>query len=206
MLPLQLLPDAVDALDAGFDPRLDIVLVQLLLDDALHLGQEGFALFAAGLDGVLDLVVGDGVDILEGEVFKFAANLAHAQAVRDGRVDVQGLARDLLLAVRREILQRAHVVQAVGQLDEHHADVIHHGQHHLANVFGLRFFGGGEVDLADLGDALDDVRDLLAELRLDLVDGDGGVFDRVMQKSGGDGGGVEPHVRQQMATSSGCTR
>ena len=34
-LPLQLLPDAVNALDAGFHPRLDLVLVQLLLDDVL---------------------------------------------------------------------------------------------------------------------------------------------------------------------------
>ena len=166
-------------------------------NDPLHLGQEGFALLAAGLDGVLHLVVGNGIDVLEGQVFELAADLAHAQAVSDGRVDVQSFARDLLLAILRKKLQRAHVVQAVGQLDEHHADVIHHGQHHLAHVLGLRFLGGSEVNFADLGDAFDDVRDLLAELRLDLVDGDGGVFDGVMQQPGDDRGGVEPHLGQQ---------
>ena len=196
-LPLQLLPDAVDALDARFHPRLDLVLAQLLLDDLLHLGQKRLAFLAAGFDGVLHLVVGDGIDVLEGQVFQFAADLAHAQAVRDGRVDVQGFARDLLLAFLRQKLQRAHVVQAVGQLDEHHANVIHHGQHHLAHVLGLRLFGGGEFDLADLGDAFDDVRDLLAELGLDLVHRDRGVLDGVVQQSGGDGGGVEPHLGQQ---------
>ncbi len=163
----------------------------------LHLGQERFALFAARLDGVLDLVVGDGIDVLECEVFELAADLAHAQAVRDGSVDVQRLLRDLVLALRREKLQGAHVVQTVGQLDEHHADVIHHGQHHLAHVLGLRLFRRGEVDLADLGDAFDDVGDLLAELSLDLFDGDRGVFDGVVQQTGDDGGGVEPHLRQQ---------
>ena len=154
------------------------------------------------LDGVLHLVVGDGIDILERQVFQFAADLAHAQPVRDGRVDVQGFARDLLLPLRRQELQRAHVVQAVGQLDEDDADVVHHGQHHLAHVLGLRFFGGREVDLADLGDALDDVRHLLAELGLDLVDGYRGVLDRVVQQSGGDGRGVELHLGQQVATSA----
>ena len=136
------------------------------LDDALHLGQERFAFFAAGLDGVLHLVVGDGIDVLESEIFQLAANLAHAQAVRDGRINFERLARDLLLPLRRKKLQGAHVVQAVGQLDEHDADVVHHGQHHLAHVFGLRLFRRGEVDLADLGDAFDDVRDLLAEFGL----------------------------------------
>ena len=102
VLPLQLLPDAVDALDAGFHPRLDLVFLQLLLDEALHFGQKRFAFLAARLDGVLDLVVGDGIDVLEGEVFEFAANFAHAQPVRDRRVDIQRLARNLLLPFGRQ--------------------------------------------------------------------------------------------------------
>ena len=101
-----------------------------------------------------------------------------------------------VLPLRREKLQRAHVVQTVGQLDEDDADVVHHGQHHLAHVFGLRLFRRGEIDLADLGDALDDVRDLLAELGLDLVDGDRGVFDGIVQQAGDDGRGVQLHLRQ----------
>ena len=145
---------------------------------------------------LLDLVVGDGIHVLEGQVFQFAANFAHAQAMRDGGVDFQRLARNLRLPFRGQILQGAHVVQTVGQLDEHHADVIHHGQHHLAHVLGLGLFARGEFDLADLGDALDDVSDLLAELGLDLVDRDRGVFHGVVQQAGDDGGGVEPHLRQ----------
>ncbi len=196
MLPLQLLPDAVQPLDARLNPRLNFVLLQLRFDDALHLGQKRLAFLAARLDGVLHLVVGDGIDILEREVFELAANFAHAQAVRDGRVDVERLAGNLLLPRRRQKFQGAHVVQTVGQLDEHDADVVHHGQHHLAHVLGLRLFRRGEVDLADLGDALDDVRDLLAELGLDLVDGDRGVFDGVVQQAGGDGRGIELHLGQ----------
>ena len=94
------------------------------------------------------------------------------------------------------MLQGAHVVQAVSQLDEHHADVIHHGQHHLAQVLGLLFFAGGEIDGADLGDALYDVGDLLAEFLADIDDRHRGVFDRVMQQPGRDGYGVHFHLRQ----------
>ena len=94
------------------------------------------------------------------------------------------------------MLQRAHVVQAVGQLDEHHADVIHHGQHHLAQVFGLLLFVGGEIDFADLGDAFDDVGHLLAEFLADVDDGDGGIFDGVVQQAGGDGDRVHLHFSQ----------
>ena len=146
--------------------------------------------------GILHLVVGDGIDVLKREIFELAAHFAHAQAMRDRRVDVERLARDLLLPLRREKLQRAHVVQAIGQLDQHHADVVHHGQDHLAHVLGLRLFRRREVDLADLGDAFNDVRDLLAEFGLDLVDRDRRVFHHVVQQAGGDGSGVQAHLRE----------
>ena len=106
--------------------------------------------------------------MLERQVLELAADLAHAQAVRDGRVDFQGLLRDALLFVGRERPQRAHVVQAVGQLDDHHADVVHHGQQHLPDAFGLALLAGVELQLAQLGDAIDTVRHVVAELLADL--------------------------------------
>jgi hypothetical protein len=84
--------------------------------------------------------VGDGIDVLETQVFQFAANLAHAQPVRDGSIDVEGLSRDFLLAIRVEMLERAHVVQPVRKFDQDDANVVDHGQHHLAEVLRLRLF------------------------------------------------------------------
>src|SRR5208337_5371908 len=99
------------------------------------------------------------------------ANLSHPQPVRDGRVDLQRLFGDLALAVGPEVFERAHVVQPVGEFDKHHADVIDHGQHHLAQVFRLRLFARGKVDLVDLGNAFDDVGNLLAKILADVDDG-----------------------------------
>ena len=95
-----------------------------------------------------------------------------------------------------QVLEGAHVVQAVGQLDEHHAHVGDHGQQHLADVLGLAVFAVGKLDLVDLGDALDDVGDLVAEVGVDLLAGGGRVFDGVVEEARGDGGRVHLHLRQ----------
>ena len=46
----------------------------------------------------------------------------------------------------------------------------------------------------ELGDAVDDRGDVGAELALDVVGGDGGVLDRVVEQRGGDGDVVEAEV------------
>ena len=102
------------------------------------------------------------------------------------------------LAIGLQVFEGAHVVQAVGELDEHYADVVDHGEHHLAQVFGLRFFARGEINLADLGDAFDDVRDLLTKFFADIDDGDRGVFDRVVQQAGGDRDRVHFHLGEHL--------
>ena len=155
--------DAVDALDAALHRAVMPASLSLSSTTPSTRARNCFACFAPRLDRSVHLLVSDRVDVAEGEVFEFAANLAHAEAVRDGCVDVERLARDLLLPLRRQMLERAHVMQTIGQFDEDDANVVHHGEHHFAQVFGLLLFLGGEVDFADLGDALDDVRDLLAE-------------------------------------------
>ena len=81
-------------------------------------------------------------------------------------------------------------------LIEHDANVVHHRQHHLAQVLGLLLFARREIDLADLGDAFDDVRHLLAEFLADVDDRDGRVFDRIVQQSRGHRDRVHLHFGQ----------
>ena len=150
-----------------------------------------------------DLFVADWVGVAEGEVFEFAANLAHAEAMSERSVDVEGLAGDGFAAVGLKVLEGAHVVQAVGQLDEHYAHVRDHGQQHLADVLGLAVFAVGELDLVDLGDALDDVRHLVAEVGVDLLAGGGGVLDGIVQEAGGNGRRVQLHFRQNFGHFKG---
>ena len=97
-----------------------------------------------------------------------------------------------------QVLQGAHIVQPVGQLDQHHAHIRDHGQQHLAHIFRLAVLAIGKLDLVDIGDAFDDVRHLLAEAGLNLLIGGGRVLNRVVQQAGGDRGRVHLHLRQHL--------
>ena len=94
-------------------------------------------------------------------------------------------------ALGLHVLERAHVVQPVGELDQQHANVAGDGDQQLAEVLGLLGLLGDEVELLDLGQAVDQRADLLAEHLVDLGAGDVGVLDDVVQQRGGDGGVVE---------------
>ncbi len=102
-----------------------------------------------------------------------------------------------------DVVQRAHVVQAVGELHQQHADVGRHRQHELAQVLG--FLGALRLDFeaAELGDAVDQAGDVLAEQAGDLVARGVGVLDRVVQQAGDDRGGVELHLGQDAGDLDG---
>ena len=89
-------------------------------------------------------------------------------------------------------------MEPIGELDEDDADVVDHRQQHLAEVLDLALLAGRERDGADLGDALDDVRDVVAERVADALDGGEGVLDHVVQEAGGDADDVELHVGEDV--------
>ena len=136
--------------------------------------------------------------IAKRQVLKLTAHDAHSEAERDGCVNVQRFARNALLLFGFEIFERAHVVQAVSQLDENNAHVVHHGKQHLADVFGLARFGSHHLEAADFGYALDEVSDVGAKALFDARDGILRVFDSVMKNRGGKRSGVEAHVREDV--------
>ena len=57
--------------------------------------------------------------------------------MRERRVDLERLLRLLHLLLLAEVLDRAQVVEAVGELDQDDADVLRHRDDHLAVVLGL---------------------------------------------------------------------
>jgi hypothetical protein len=94
--------------------------------------------------------------------------------------------------------QGAHVVQAVGQLDQDHADVTRHGHGHLLEVLGLGLGLGLEVHLGQLADPVDQFRDGFAELRGERFLGDAGVLDHVVQHRGHQALMVHVHVGEDV--------
>ena len=139
-----------------------------------------------------------GVEVREGEVLELLVDAVQPQPVRDRRVDLERLARDAAPLRRLDGVERAHVVQAVGELDQDDAHVARHREQHLAEVLGLRLLVRLELDLVELGDAVDELGDRLAEVAGDLGLGDRGVFGHVVQQRRGQRLRVEVPLREDV--------
>ena len=87
-------------------------------------------------------------------------------------------------------------MQPVGELDQDYPDVLRHRQEHLAEALGLELLARLELDLVELGDAVDHIGDGLAERALDLDLGDAGVLHDVMEERGGEPLRVDPPLRK----------
>jgi hypothetical protein len=103
--------------------RLDRDLRELVMQVVAGLVDVVLALIALLGDEPLDLLVLAGVQRREREVLELPLDRVDTEAVGDRRVDVERLARLLDLLLLGHGPERAHVVQAIGELDEDHADV-----------------------------------------------------------------------------------
>ena len=150
-----------------------------------------------------DLLVFLGGQIPQGGVLQLPFYLLHTKAVGQGRVDVHGLlALDDLLGGGL-VLHGAHIVEPVGDFDEHHPDILAHGHEHLAQVLHLGLLGGGEVGPGQLGDALHQLGNGGAEELFDLLVGGVGVFDAVVEQGAQDGVHIQPHFHHDLGHGQG---
>ena len=97
----------------------------------------------------------------------------------------------MTLGVAADIFQRAHIVQPVRLLDQQDPDILRHGQQQLAEILRLLRPVGHGFQLAQLGHAIHQTRDTIAEQRTDIVHRRDGILNRVMQQTGDDRIAVE---------------
>ena len=140
--------------------------------------------------------MGLGVAPLEGQLFELIAHALHAHAAGKGGIDLERLLRHLSAPFRAHVLERAHIVEPIGQFDQQHTDVAGDGDQQLAEVLGLLGLLGDEVEFLDFGETVDQRPDLLAELLVDLGPRNVGVLDHVVQQGRRNGGIVEPELGQ----------
>ena len=136
--------------------------------------------------------------MLEREILQLAAKFSHAQAMRNRRVDVHRLLRDPRALFGVQVFQRAHIVQAIGQLHQHHAHVVNHRQQHLANVLSLLLLARDTADVRDLRQAFHEVGDFVSEIFANGVFVGQSVFDDVMQQTRGDRHRIHAHVGENV--------
>ena len=197
LLALHLAPDAIEVLGpaayfAMGQPHRGQPIPQQLHG---HL-QPLLTLAALGGHLLLHVPVGLGLEDLEGQIFQLPLQPANAEAIGQGGIDLPGFPGDAQLLFGLERRDGAHVVQPIGQLDQHHPDVAGHGQKHAAQVFSLGFCVVGEVNAAELGNPLHQGPHLGAEMLFDLLSGDLGVLHHVVQEARSDHAGAGTDIAQ----------
>ena len=189
-----LVVDGIEVLRAARDLGRDVDLVELAQQLRGGLVDVLLAVGAPLGDHRLDLRVLPRVERLERDVLELPLQLVDAEPMCERPVDVERLARLLHLRLAAPVLERAHVVEPVGQLDEDDPHVAGHREDHLAVVLRLRVLAALEADAGQLRDALDELGDLVAELVAHLLDRDLGVLDDVVHERGRDRLVVEPQL------------
>ena len=191
-----LAPDRIGMLLAALDLGLDAVRLEMRLDAAADpLDEVAAAALVEPLEPLGDRFIGVGLELAKGEGLHLGHELVHADPLGERRVDVHRLAGDAAALVRvLEVMERAHVVEPVGELDQQDADVVRHGEQELAQILGRALAFALRLDLGELGDAVDEAGDVLAEQFPDLGRRRQRVLDRVVEDRGDDRLVVEPQI------------
>ena len=163
----------------------------------------GLAALAPRIEQLRQLAEALGLEHLEREVLELPLDLPDPEALRQRRVDLHRLARDALLLLGGQAVQRSHVVEAVGQLDEDDADVLRHREQHLADVLGLLLFVAMGGEARQLGDAVDEMGHLGTEALLDVRQAVLGVLRDVVEQRGLDGDRVDPQLGHDLRRGDG---
>ena len=133
---------------------------------------------------------------MEREILELLAHLLHAHAAGERGIDVQRLLGDAAARGVRHEFQRAHVVQAIGELDQKHANVVGNREQQLAQILGLLGLARDQLQPLQLGEPFDQRADLVAEDVVDLGARRLGILDGVVQQGSYDGGVIELEVGQ----------
>ncbi len=188
----------VDALDASLHFGWDSAFDHFVANRFLHVVKKAVEDFLLVGEFFLQFEKSFRFEIAEGEIFELAADEAHAKPVGDRRVNIERLAGDALLTLGIEIFERAHVVKTVGEFHHDHANVVDHGEQHLADVFGLARLWSEKIEAADFRGAFDQARDVRTKLHGNLFERNLCVFDDVVKQRGAERSDVELHVREKM--------
>ena len=172
-------------LDTGGNRVVNAALVELFADGLFDALQELLVLAALSCQTVDNLLISDRIQMLEREILEFPLDSLHAQTMRNRSIDFHRLQRFGTLFCLAHELDRPHVVQTVGQLDQDDADVLRHRDEHLAQILHLLLLFG-IPDLTQSGDAVYQIGYGCSELLCNLVVAERGIFNTIVQKSGTD--------------------
>ena len=184
-LALHLLVDGPIVLGTAVDLEVfQANAVELVGERLDGLGQIALTDLARLRHHACDALVGIGLQVEEGQVLELPFNGAHAQTVGQGRVHVHGLTSLKQATVLTQGGKGAHVVQTIGKLNDNDADVLGHGEEHLAQREGLLLVHAVDFDVGELGHAIDELGHRIAKQAGNIGKRGLGILDGIVQQRG----------------------
>ena len=196
VLHIHLAVNAVDALDTVADGcSVDAVLFQVFLDGGADIVEEVIPML---VQQGADHVIAHRIQVLQAAVLQLLLDVGNAKAVGNGGINLHGFQGFIAAFLLRPGIAGTHIVQAVTQLYDHHADILAHGKQHFAQVFRFAVLDIRELDLGQLGNTIHQQGNLAAKLLADLVNGHGGILGHIVHQGCGNAFAIHAKFHQQL--------
>ena len=145
---LHLAPDRIGMFLPAADFRYQPAIFQRLLNRIRDFFDLPLIPFLDRLQPLGDGFIGFGFHVAKGEQLHLAHIFIHADPLGQRRINIHGFMRYPQPFFRTlDEMQRPHIVQAVGKLDQQDADIIRHGEQEFAEILGCSFIIGLGFDL-----------------------------------------------------------
>ena len=161
---------------------MDAVLFQVFLDGGADIVEEVIPML---VQQGADHVIAHRIQVLQAAVLQLLLDVGNAKAVGNGGINLHGFQGFIAAFLLRPGIAGTHIVQAVTQLYDHHADILAHGKQHFAQVFRFAVLDIRELDLGQLGNTIHQQGNLAAKLLADLVNGHGGILGHIVHQGCG---------------------
>ena len=137
VLALHLAPDTDDVFGPADDLGVDLLLLEQALEAPRELVDEGLSLAALFFQQTRDTLVHLGFQRAKGEIFELPLEQAHAEAVGQRRVDIEGFLRHPAARFVVAVLEQAQAFGAVTELYQHDPNVADYRHQQAAQFFRL---------------------------------------------------------------------
>ena len=163
------------------------MLFEGVFDLALHPSNHVIATGAGFGQRFAQHSVTPGVQEAKAQLLQFAVGVVQSQSVGNGSVNLERFAADPPPFAGRHITHGAHIVGAVGQLDQDDPHILGHGQEHFSKRFGLVLLTAVELEFFQLGQPVDKFGNGGAKSGDQFIFGDATVFHHIVHERRHDG-------------------
>ena len=202
-LALHLAPNRISALAPARDLGGDTAVAELFGELLFNFGDPAARCRGECFQPLAEHLVGVRIEFAERQILELVAHLLHAHAAGERSVDFKRLVGGAAPRLGRLVRQRAHIMQAIGELDQQNPNIVGDCQEELAQILGLLGLFGHEFEPLQLGQAFDQEPNLVTEHTVDLCPGGVGVLDRVVQERRRNRGVVELEIGEDRGDFEG---